>query len=113
MVTNMVRPTQALKSTPWVAPVTFSAVSLGYLALVFMNIPPFVRSDLVSLNWNMVFIAGIGALSSLIVLAAIISAPVSNHIGKVSASIIGVEAGIILILSSVLLYRSLSFFGIV
>ena len=110
---DMVTATQAVRSRPWIAPVTFSAVSLGYLAIVFTNTPPFVRSDHLSLNWNMMFIAGLGAVSSMIVLAAIFSAPVSNHIGKVSASIIGVEAGIILILSSVLLYRSLSFFGIV
>ena len=109
----MVTATQAMKSTPWVAPATFSAVSLGYLAVVLMNIPPLVKSNHVSVNWNMVHIAGIGALSSVIVLAAVFFFPVSSHIGKVSASIIGVEAGIILILSSVLLYRSLDFFGIV
>lgn len=78
-----------------------------------MNIPPFVRSNHVSVNYNMVSIAGVGALSSAIVLGAVFFVPASNHIGKVSASIIGVEAGVILILSSALLYRSLSFFGIV
>ncbi|MDA0812498.1 MAG: hypothetical protein O3C21_08955 [Verrucomicrobia bacterium] len=102
-----------MKSTPWIAAATFSAVTLGYLAVVFMNIQPFVRSNHVSVNWNMVSIAGIGLLCSVIVLAALFFVRVSNHIGRVSASIIGVEAGLILILSSVLLCRSLSFFGIV
>ncbi len=109
----MVTATQAMKSTPWIVPATFSAVFLGYLVVVFVNIPPFVRSNHVSVNWNMVSIAGIGALSSAIILAAVIFVPVSIHIGKVPASIIGIQAGLILILSSVLLYRSLRFFGII
>ena len=108
----MVTGTQAMKSTPWIAPATLSAVFLLYLVVVFMNIPPFVRSNHVSVNWNMISIAGIGALSSAIALAAVFFAPVSKHIGKVAASIISVEAGLALILSTVLLYRSLSFFGI-
>lgn len=109
----MVAATQAMKSTPWIVPAMFSAVFLGYLVVVFMNLPPLVRSNHVSVNWNMVLIAGTGALSSAILLVAVFFGPVSNRIGRVSASIISVEAGIILILSSVLLYRSLDFFGIV
>ena len=109
----MVTATQRMKSTPWIAATTFSFVSLGYFALVFMNIPPFVRSNHVSVNWNMVHIAGIGVLSSVIVVAAVFFVPLSNHIGKLSASIIGVEASMIVIVSSVLLYQSLSFFGII
>ena len=61
----------------------------------------------------MLFIAGVGALGSAIVVVAVLLRPFSHRIGKVSAKLIWVEAGLTLILSLLLLYRSLDFFGII
>lgn len=109
----MVAANHAMKSALWKVPVVFSAVFLGYLVIVFTNLPPIVRSNHVSVNWNMLFIAGAGALGSVIALVAVLFGPFSKRIGKASATLICVEAGLTLILSTVLLYRSLGFFGIV
>jgi hypothetical protein len=97
----------------WVAPMMCSILFLGYIAVVFMNIPPFVRSDHVSVNWNMLFIAGLGAVASVISLAAVICFPIKKYIGRVSTGIIGVEAVATFILSIILLYKSFDFFGLV
>ena len=77
-----------------------------------MNIPPFVRSNHVSVNWNMLFIAGFGAVGSMLVLAAVLFLPISKRIGKVPVGIMGVEATATLILSLTLLYKSFDFFGV-
>jgi hypothetical protein len=100
------------KTTVWFIPVICSVAFLGFIAVVFMNIPPFVRSNHVSVNWNMLFIAGFGAVGSVMALAAVLFFPISKKIGKVPVGIIGLEATAALILSIALLYKSFDFFGI-
>lgn len=75
----MVAANHAMKSAPRKIPVAFTAVFLGYLVIVLANLPPIVRSDHVSVNWNMLFIAGVGALGSAIVVVAITSTLFSSH----------------------------------
>ena len=70
---DMLAATRASKSTAWVAPATFSAVFVGYLVVVFMNLPPAVKSNHVSVNWNMISIAGIGAIGSASALERVIN----------------------------------------
>jgi hypothetical protein len=61
----------------------------------------------------MLFIAGFGAIGSASALAAVAFPGVTKQIGRMPATIIGVEAVLILIFSIYLLYRSFVFFGIV
>lgn len=89
-----------------------SAVFLGYIAIVFVNIPPIVKSDHVSVNWNMLFIAGVGAICSATTLAAVVFLPIMRRMGRTPVAIIGIEAAIALLLSAALLYQSLEFFGV-
>ena len=96
-----------------VAPLISTVVFLGYVLTIFVNLPPFARSDNISVNWNMLYISGIGTMGAATALAAVTHRPITQHIGQIPARIIGVEAGIALLLSIVLVFRSLKFFGLV
>ena len=91
---------------------TSSAVLLGYIAVVFVNLPPIVKSDHVSVNWNMLFIAGFGAICSATTLAGVVFLPIMRRMERTPVAIIGVEAAIALFLSAALLCQSLRFFGV-
>ena len=110
---NMDSANPVTKRAPWVVPMICSLVFLGFIAVVLINIPPFVRSNHVSVNWNMLFIAGFGVVGSVIGLGAVIFFPISKYIGRVSAGIIGVETAATLILSIALLYKAFVFFGLI
>ena len=97
----------------WIAPMICSVVFLGYIAAVIVSIPPIVKSNHVSVNWNMLIIACLGTVSSLIALAAMIFLPIKKHMGRISFGIICVEVVLTLFLSVALLYGAFSFFGLI
>ena len=101
------------KATGWSSAVICTVAFLGFFTVVLMNIPPFVRSNHVSVNSNMLFIAGFGSVLSMMALGTVLFLPASRRIGKLPSAIIGVEATVTLTLCIALLYRSLRFFGIV
>ena len=86
-------------------------VFLGYVILVLINRPPLAKADHISVNWSTLSITGVGVLGSAITLVVVLSLPIAKYVGTVPASIIGVEAALALILSAVILYQSLKFFG--
>ena len=101
------------KSEYGFVPMICSIVFLTYIAVVLINIPPFVKADHVAVNMNKLIIGAVGTPFSLIALAAVLFLPVSKYLGRVSVGVIGFEAVASFILSLVLIYSSLSFFGII
>jgi len=96
-----------------IAIIICTAMALGYIVFVMINLQPLVNSDHVSVNWNMLFIAGAGLIASALVLvfAIVMILLPSIKIETKSAGIIAAEAAITLVLSATLICQSLNFFG--
>ena len=101
------------RTASWIALAISSIVFVGYSAILIVNLPPFMRSDHVTANWNMLFIAGFGVVGSAVTLTAVAFLLIRKPIGGTPVAIIGVEAGIIFILCCHLLYQSFIFFEVV
>jgi len=88
-------------------------ILLAYVALLMVNVPPLVRSDHVSVNWNLL---GISVLGFLIAAAYVIGSAVLKkrmNLSGVHLAILMVETVILIGLSTAYLHKALTFFGVI
>ncbi len=88
-------------------------ILLAYVALLMVNVPPLVRSDHVSVNWNLL---GISVLGFLIATAYVIGIAILKkrmNLGGVHVAILVAETVILVGLSVAYLHKALTFFGVI
>ena len=88
-------------------------VLLTYVAFVAINVPPLVRSDHVSVNWNLLGISGLGLLLGVVYIAVLFILRKRKHLKGMHVAILLSESVVLIGMSSTLLFKSLAFFGIV
>jgi len=88
-------------------------ILLAYGALLALNLPPLVRSDHVSVNWNLIGISILGYLIAAVYVIGVVFLKRSMNLSGVHLAILMVETVIILGLSTGYLYKALTFFGVI
>lgn len=88
-------------------------ILLLYIALVAFNLPPLVRSNHVSMNWNLLFISGLGFLLAIAYSAVALFFGLQYWMRGAHVAVLCMQAIVLIGIASRLLFRALSFFGIV
>ena len=88
-------------------------ILLAYVALLMSNVPPLVRSDHVSVNWNLLRISLLGFLiaTTYVIGTAILKKRI--NLSGVHLAILVVETVILVGISTACLHKALTFFGVI
>jgi hypothetical protein len=88
-------------------------VLFAYVALVAFNVPPLVKSNHVSVNGNLLSISGLGLLLAAVFIAMSFILWRRRCVRGRHVAILLAEAVVLTGISSILLFKALTFFGVV
>jgi hypothetical protein len=88
-------------------------ILLAYVALLMVNVPPLVRSDHVSVNWNLLRISALGFLIAATYVTGLAILKKRMNLSGVHLTILMVETVILVGLSTACLHKALTFFGVI
>jgi hypothetical protein len=88
-------------------------VLLAYVALVAINVPPLVKSNHVSVNWSLLGISGLGLLLAAVFIAMSVILWRRRCVRGRHVAILLAEAVVLTGISSIFIFKALTFFGVV